>query len=364
MRCPKCNSENIANAKFCRECGSTLEAIKQVAVGNFVECPKCGNSIESSKNFCPKCGTSKAEAEEIEQQRIEAAEEQERHAEARRQRMQVWRNRLWGNARRRLVTGVVIALMLCGLGGGVLLSYYLIKQHQMRIEAETMADIERYYWNRVTLQVPPNGKSNSIFILPECRWVLTGKDFSVGIMDESDHTNIISKYWRVNGDFKSWDLSKRFWKTAPLVWLVDVSGKANSVTYKSDCALGQWRPGNPTLQQRISKFDNSSQQPAGMAAAPSSSEIGTVQQALEQGHQQHQMDDSNSPYRQLTKMRAEKLHAYIVAFGTNREKAALHDLVVVLDQMVTNREQAAELGDKAAATQLTQCRAEAAKYRR
>ncbi len=58
------------------------------------------------------------------------------------------------------------------------------------------------------------------------------------------------------------------------------------------------------------------------------------------------------------------LNAYSRAFGTAKEKAALQDLIAVLDQMVTNRDRAAGLGDKTAATQLTQCRAEAEKYKR
>ncbi len=118
MQCPKCNSENIANAKFCRECGSTLEAIKQVTIGSFVECPKCGNSIESSKKFCPKCGTSKAEAEEIDQQRIKVAEEQrafleekERIAQDRKDNIQFWIDQHGGKSRIILGCGLVAILL-------------------------------------------------------------------------------------------------------------------------------------------------------------------------------------------------------------------------------------------------------------
>ena len=44
------------------------------------------------------------------------------------------------------------------------------------------------------------------------------------------------------------------------------------------------------------------------------------------------------------------LNAYSRAFGTAKERAALQDLIAVLGQMVTNRDRAAGLGDKTAAT--------------
>ena len=47
MRCPKCQYENKAKAKFCRKCGSALEFI----------CPKCKHINEPDSMFCEECGT-------------------------------------------------------------------------------------------------------------------------------------------------------------------------------------------------------------------------------------------------------------------------------------------------------------------
>jgi TonB family protein len=58
------------------------------------------------------------------------------------------------------------------------------------------------------------------------------------------------------------------------------------------------------------------------------------------------------------------LDGYMRAFATNKETPALHDLISVLSQIVTNRDRAVGLGDKTAVAQLAQCRAEAEKYRK
>jgi len=46
MQCPKCNNENPAAAKFCRECGEKLPTA----------CPKCGNAVTPQDKFCMDCG--------------------------------------------------------------------------------------------------------------------------------------------------------------------------------------------------------------------------------------------------------------------------------------------------------------------
>jgi class 3 adenylate cyclase len=47
MRCPKCNTENAANAKFCAECGAKFAAL----------CPSCGAENPPDAKFCTQCGT-------------------------------------------------------------------------------------------------------------------------------------------------------------------------------------------------------------------------------------------------------------------------------------------------------------------
>jgi membrane protease subunit (stomatin/prohibitin family) len=46
--CAKCGARNIASAKFCNECGSSLRA---------AACPKCGHVPQPGAKFCIECGT-------------------------------------------------------------------------------------------------------------------------------------------------------------------------------------------------------------------------------------------------------------------------------------------------------------------
>src|SRR5262245_29937032 len=46
MNCPRCQHENPADAVFCQECGTRLEAA----------CPGCGTANQLGAKFCKKCG--------------------------------------------------------------------------------------------------------------------------------------------------------------------------------------------------------------------------------------------------------------------------------------------------------------------
>src|SRR5215510_9966484 len=46
MRCPRCQAENKADARFCEDCGARLEAA----------CPSCGTPLTPGKKFCRSCG--------------------------------------------------------------------------------------------------------------------------------------------------------------------------------------------------------------------------------------------------------------------------------------------------------------------
>jgi uncharacterized membrane protein YvbJ len=46
MKCPKCQSENPEDSKFCLECGKKME----------LESPSCGKSLPINAKFCNECG--------------------------------------------------------------------------------------------------------------------------------------------------------------------------------------------------------------------------------------------------------------------------------------------------------------------
>jgi len=48
MKCPKCQTENPEDSRFCRKCGSSTES--------DISCPNCGSTHPPDSNFCNKCG--------------------------------------------------------------------------------------------------------------------------------------------------------------------------------------------------------------------------------------------------------------------------------------------------------------------
>jgi class 3 adenylate cyclase/tetratricopeptide (TPR) repeat protein len=55
MKCPKCQTENLADSAFCEECGAPLEAA----------CPACGTGNRPTAKFCRKCRTSLAPSDKL-----------------------------------------------------------------------------------------------------------------------------------------------------------------------------------------------------------------------------------------------------------------------------------------------------------
>ena len=54
--CPKCGAANLANAKFCTECGTKMDTSAQT-----VPCVKCGAALPAGSKFCNECGTKQGE---------------------------------------------------------------------------------------------------------------------------------------------------------------------------------------------------------------------------------------------------------------------------------------------------------------
>jgi membrane protease subunit (stomatin/prohibitin family) len=54
--CPKCGAANLANAKFCTECGAKMESGTHT-----VPCSKCGAALPAGSKFCNECGTKQGE---------------------------------------------------------------------------------------------------------------------------------------------------------------------------------------------------------------------------------------------------------------------------------------------------------------
>ena len=48
MQCPKCQTNNPENAKFCIECANPLE----------IKCPQCGATNPARAKFCMECAHS------------------------------------------------------------------------------------------------------------------------------------------------------------------------------------------------------------------------------------------------------------------------------------------------------------------
>jgi hypothetical protein len=59
MKCPQCGLQNRANARFCKQCGHSLEeqvvSPPVVAVPGII-CPACGATAKPEARFCPRCG--------------------------------------------------------------------------------------------------------------------------------------------------------------------------------------------------------------------------------------------------------------------------------------------------------------------
>jgi hypothetical protein len=159
--------------------------------------------------------------------------------------------------------------------------------------------------------------------------------------------------------------------------LSQLSEVQNQVRQKPPSTLAEWQRRSDSLARYSALLDERQKLLDGLQngnEAPYSEdvkyvsdgrvEIETAQKALEHGREQLELADLTSQYSQLTRKHAQMLDAYSRAFATAKEKAALQDLIVVLGQMVTNRDRAAGLGDKTAAAQLIKCRAEAEKYKR
>lgn len=51
--CPKCGGANAGDARFCQQCGASLD---------FVTCSNCGAELPAGAGFCGQCGTPRREA--------------------------------------------------------------------------------------------------------------------------------------------------------------------------------------------------------------------------------------------------------------------------------------------------------------
>ncbi len=159
--------------------------------------------------------------------------------------------------------------------------------------------------------------------------------------------------------------------------LAQISEVQTQVRLKAPSSLAEWQQRSDNLdkystllderQKLLDELQNEKEVPSPddvKNLTESRAEIQTVRASLQSQKQQIELADLNSQFAQLSKKRAQLLDAYSRAFATPKEAAAKQDLIAVLNQIVTNRDQAAGLGDTAAANQLAKCRAEAEKYKK
>jgi membrane protease subunit (stomatin/prohibitin family) len=52
IKCAKCGAANLANAKYCNDCGAKMESAPQT-----VTCSKCNAQVQAGSKFCNECGT-------------------------------------------------------------------------------------------------------------------------------------------------------------------------------------------------------------------------------------------------------------------------------------------------------------------
>lgn len=58
MNCPKCNSQNSEDSKFCQMCGAQLKESKEHQMSDTnINCPKCNSQNSKDSRFCQVCGT-------------------------------------------------------------------------------------------------------------------------------------------------------------------------------------------------------------------------------------------------------------------------------------------------------------------
>ena len=69
MKCPKCQSDNREDVKFCEQCGARME----------LECPNCKAGIPLGKKFCGQCGQVLATLPPIQKEEKTAAPAERKH---------------------------------------------------------------------------------------------------------------------------------------------------------------------------------------------------------------------------------------------------------------------------------------------
>lgn len=56
MKCLNCQADNESAARFCAECGGSLQHTTQPRAVPQVYCPKCGKTKPTDSAFCRSCG--------------------------------------------------------------------------------------------------------------------------------------------------------------------------------------------------------------------------------------------------------------------------------------------------------------------
>lgn len=175
IKCPECGQEISDKAKKCIHCGNVF--IEEEVVKKEVKCNECGAELAETDEACPNCGCpveKKADTPTVKPQEVQVSS------------IKV------GNKTKKIIIGVVIALIIC-IGGGVGYKVYSDKKAEQDYKTAYNTYIDNLQKAQI-LMISGGSDAESL-----CN--LTLKVWSNAIYEDRDDET--DKYTRPDGYFVS-----------------------------------------------------------------------------------------------------------------------------------------------------------------